>query len=242
MPTPPAPIRHFALLPAAGTGSRMRTDRPKQYLELAGGKSVLEHAVAPFLAAAWIDAVLVVVAPGDHTAGGLAGLQDPRVTVVAAGGATRRDSVLGGLHWLASVRGAQSQDWIHVHDAARPGLDAACLERLKVALEAGTHGALLAVPVVDTVKRGTGERVDGTLSRDGLWLAQTPQSFRHAALAAALAGAPSVTDEASAIEATGERPVLVMGNRRNFKITTEEDLEMMRCLIESTSARRGLPR
>jgi 2-C-methyl-D-erythritol 4-phosphate cytidylyltransferase len=230
MPLEPDSTRHFALLPAAGSGSRMRADRPKQYLSLAG-RSVLEHAIAPFLAARWIEAVVVVVAPDDAIAAGMAGLRDPRIAIVAAGGATRRDSVLGGLRWLASERGAQPGDWIHVHDAARPGLDAATLERLKAALDAGAPGALLAVPVVDTVKRGDAGAVAGTVARDGLWLAQTPQSFRHGALSAALSRHASVTDEASAIEADGGRPALVAGSRRNFKVTTHEDLAMMRCLL-----------
>jgi 2-C-methyl-D-erythritol 4-phosphate cytidylyltransferase len=238
MPLPSASNRHFALLPAAGTGSRMHADRPKQYLALAG-RTVLEHAVSPFLACGWIDLVVVVVAPGDVAAARLEGLRDPRVAVVAAGGATRRDSVLGGLRWLQAERAAGLDDWVHVHDAARPGLELQALGRLKAVLEAGADGALLAVPVVDTVKHGIDGTVDATVSRDGLWLAQTPQSFRLGALAAALARHAAVTDEASAMETEGVRPALVAGSRRNFKITTDEDLAMMRCLMEGTE---GTPR
>jgi 2-C-methyl-D-erythritol 4-phosphate cytidylyltransferase len=263
MPDDTASPRHFAVVPAAGTGSRVGAMQPKQYLPL-GERTVIEHAVAPLLAASWIAQIVVVVAPGDERAAALPGLRHPRIDVVAAGGPSRRESVLGGLGWLAQRCGARGIDWVHVHDAARPGLDADTLERLRDTLErlrdtperlrrtpgdargatvvgmgeGPLDGALLALPVVDTVKQADGGldaghvvRVARTVSRDALWLAQTPQSFRFEALSAALARHADVTDEASAIEAEGGRPVLVAGSRRNFKVTTAEDLEMMRALL-----------
>jgi 2-C-methyl-D-erythritol 4-phosphate cytidylyltransferase len=230
MPTATDAARHFVIIPAAGVGSRLGAGRPKQYLEL-GGCTVLERSVAPFLAADCFAAVVVVVAPGDTLAAGLGGLGDPRVQVLDAGGATRRLTVLAGLQWLAAHRGAADDDWVHVHDAARPGLDAPALARLRDALVDEPVGALLAVEVADTVKRGQGARVAQTVDREGLWLAQTPQAFRHRMLRDALEAHRSATDEASAIEAGGHRPALVAGSRRNFKITTAEDLDMMRVLF-----------
>jgi 2-C-methyl-D-erythritol 4-phosphate cytidylyltransferase len=230
MPESTATARHFAIVPAAGVGSRLGAGCPKQYLDIAG-RTVLERSVAPFLAADWIAAVVVVVAPGDAVAAGLPGLRHESLHIGEAGGATRRLTVIGGLRWLADRLDARPHDWIHVHDAARPGLDRESLGRLHAALENERVGALLAVRAVDTVKQGPTGRVDATLEREGLWLAQTPQAFRHGALLRALERHHRVTDEASAIEASGHRPALVEGSRRNFKVTTIEDLEMMRALL-----------
>jgi 2-C-methyl-D-erythritol 4-phosphate cytidylyltransferase len=228
--------RHFAVIPAAGSGSRMGGDLPKQYLPI-GERTVLELAVAPFVDAGWVSAVLVVVAPGDTAAAALPGLRHERVHVVDAGGATRRSTVLAGLRWLGERLGALPEDWVHVHDAARPGLERDALERLRLALAGERIGALLALPIVDTVKRGPTGRVDATVERDGLWLAQTPQAFRHGMLARALDRHHRVTDEASAIEATGHRPALVEGSRRNFKVTTADDLATMRVLMRDGHSR-----
>jgi 2-C-methyl-D-erythritol 4-phosphate cytidylyltransferase/2-C-methyl-D-erythritol 2,4-cyclodiphosphate synthase len=219
--------RHFAVVPAAGIGTRLGADRPKQYLELEGG-TVLEHTVAVLEACDWIDTVLVVVAPDDVVAAGLAGLAGPRVAVAPVGGATRRASVIGGLRALAERFGARHGDWVWVHDAARPGVEPLALARLLEALRDEPIGALLALPVADTVKRGGSGRSVATVSRDGLWTAQTPQVFGHAMLLAALERHHDVTDEASAIEATGRSPTLVLGTRRNFKVTTMDDLQAMR--------------
>jgi len=219
--------RHFAVVPAAGTGSRLGADRPKQYLDL-DGATLLERTVAALLACPWLLRVVVVTAPGDTLAPTLPGLRDPRVALAAVGGATRRESVLGGLRVLAADHGALAADWVWVHDAARPGVDAASLERLRAALHGERVGALLAMPMADTVKRGGSGRAVATVSRDGLWLAQTPQVFPHAMLGAALERHRDVTDEASAIEATGRAAALVPGSRRNFKVTTMDDLQAMR--------------
>lgn len=234
--------RHFALVPAAGTGSRLGADRPKQYLDL-GGVTVLERSVAALLGCDWIDAVWVVVAPDDIRAASLPGLRDPRVRIAAVGGRTRRASVLGGLRAMVDdgrVDGprAAPHDWVWVHDAARPGVDAASLARLRAALEHERVGALLALPMSDTVKRGGAGRSVTTVPRDGLWLAQTPQVFPHAMLAAALERHHDVTDEASAIEATGRAAQLVPGSRHNFKVTTMDDLLSMRGLPAAAPALR----
>ncbi len=219
--------RHFAVVPAAGTGSRLGADRPKQYLAI-GAATILERSVAALLDCEWLERIVVVVSPEDPTAATLPGLASPRVAIEPVGGATRRESVLGGLLALEARHGARADDWIWVHDAARPGVERASLERLHDALAAERVGALLAMQVADTVKRGGAGRAVSSVERDGLWLAQTPQAFPHGVLRAALERHHAVTDEASAIEAGGRTPRLVPGSRRNFKVTTMDDLQAMR--------------
>ena len=219
--------RHFAVVPAAGTGSRLGADRPKQYLAI-GAATILERSVAALLDCEWLERIVVVVSPEDPTAATLPGLASPRVAIEPVGGATRRESVLGGLLALEARHGARADDWIWVHDAARPGVERASLERLHDALAAERVGALLAMQVADTVKRGGAGRAVCSVERDGLWLAQTPQAFPHGVLRAALERHHAVTDEASAIEAGGRTPRLVPGSRRNFKVTTMDDLQAMR--------------
>jgi len=222
--------RHFAIVPAAGIGMRLGADRPKQYLDL-DGATMLERTVQALLACDWIRRLLVVVSPDDEVARDLAGLAHARVLIVPRGGATRRASVLGGLLELASQCGAGDDDWVWVHDAARPGVDAASLHRLQATLATERIGALLALPVADTVKRGGNQRALQTIDREGLWLAQTPQVFGLGRLREALERHHSVTDEASAIEANGLSPALVVGNLSNFKVTTMDDLQAMRASL-----------
>ncbi len=192
---------------------------------------MLERTVQALLACPWIERLMVVVSPEDEVAHGLAGLVDTRVRIVARGGATRRASVLGGLLALAEQCGARDHDWVWVHDAARPGVDAASLHRLHATLATERIGALLALPVADTVKRGGNQRSLKTIDREGLWLAQTPQVFGLGRLREALQRHHNVTDEASAIEANGLSPALVVGNLRNFKVTTMDDLQAMRASL-----------
>jgi 2-C-methyl-D-erythritol 4-phosphate cytidylyltransferase len=212
---------------------------PKQYLELCG-RSVLECTVAAFLAQAWFDHVAVVVQSDDDIAPRLAGLRNDRVELVRRGGQSRRDTVLNGLTSLAQRGVIDQNDWVYVHDAARPGIEAESLLRLSASLEHETCGALLCMPVADTVKRmdpvssleaSAQYRSGGTVDRSRLWLAQTPQVFRAGVLRRALQAHPTVTDEAGAIEAEGGRPLMVNGSRRNLKITTVEDLIMLRVLM-----------
>jgi len=223
--------RCFAVIPAAGAGTRLASTTPKQYLELAG-RPMLRWSVDALLAPPWIERVVVVAAPDDGRPGRLlAGLD--RVEVFTTGGATRRDSVLAGLRALADA-GARVDDWVLVHDAARPGLDRVALERLRAGLAGSAVGGLLAVPASDTVKQAGADRrtVAATLDRDRIWLAQTPQMFRFGLLADALQRCPSATDEAAALERAGHAPLLVEGARANFKVTTAEDLELMRLVLE----------
>lgn len=227
---------YWALIPAAGRGARMGAERPKQYLSL-GECCVLEHTIHQFLSQDWISGVMVALDADDQDFSQLAVARDKRV-LTTVGGATRADSVLAGLAAIAKLPGAQPQWQVLVHDAARPGVDANSLSRLRQ-LADPNNGGLLALPVADTLKRaqsgGQPAMVASTVSRDGLWQAQTPQMFPLGALRRALERALErdlrITDEASAMEAAGFSPRLVPGDPRNFKITWPADLAMARSLL-----------
>lgn len=219
--------RHFALIPAAGVGARMNASRPKQYL-LVAGRPMLAHVLETFAMAPRIDHVYLVVNPEDAYIDEVMDSMErfkSRITLVRVGGATRQGSVLNGLRAMA---GSTSEtDWVLVHDAARPGLDQALINRLVDNLQNDAVGGLLALPVVDTLKRsGPDNRAQTTVSREGLWAAQTPQMFRYALLRRALEQCEQVTDEASAVEALGLQPKLVEGSARNLKITLPGDIAL----------------
>lgn len=238
---PPAgaarPPRCFALIPAAGIGARMAADCPKQYLPLAG-KPMLRHVLDTFAASPAIAHTWVVVGADDGWIAPLLAAAPPlaqRVSVLRHGGNSRRQSVLNGLQALHGELG--DQDWVLVHDAARPGLTTALIDHLIDALRDDAVGGLLALPVVDTLKRAaaSGEaqgqgrrqvRVQATVPRADLWAAQTPQMFRYGVLRQALEQAADVTDEASAVEALGLQPKLVAGSPRNFKVTMPHDIAL----------------
>lgn len=195
---------------------------PKQYLDIAG-QPILRYTVQAFLAAAEIAHTYVVVSADDaYVEKALAGLQC--VSILRCGGATRRASVANGLRAIATFVG--EQDWVLVHDAARPGLTPELIAKLIARVGEHPVGGLLALPVVDTVKRVTDGRVE-TIAREGLWLAQTPQMFRHGVLSAALMAAKEVTDESSAIELAGLIPLLVEGHACNSKVTSPSDLAVV---------------
>ena len=222
---------YFALIPAAGVGARMQADGPKQYLPI-GGAPMLAHTVKAFLACDAIAHTFVVVSPDDGQIDAVAAPLGAGVSVLRCGGATRMDSILNGLQAIAAR--VHDDDWILVHDAARPGLTAALIDQLIVATGAHPVGGLLALPVVDTVKKTGGDEDAGvaTVARDGLWLAQTPQMFRFSLLRRALDAAresgaeASITDDASAVEALGLSPLLVEGHPRNLKVTLPRDIEI----------------
>ncbi|MDL2355528.1 MAG: 2-C-methyl-D-erythritol 4-phosphate cytidylyltransferase [Pseudomonadota bacterium] len=217
--------RYFALIPAAGVGARMGADGPKQYLPLAG-KPMLRHALDAFLSSERISHTFVVVSADDAQIDAVV----PRhgVSVLRCGGASRMESIRNGLQAIAAQ--VRETDWVLVHDAARPGLNRALIEQLIAEVGAHAVGGLLALPVVDTVKRaGAGEGVVATVARDGLWLAQTPQMFRYRLLRDALAAATdaaAITDDASAVEAMGYAPMLVEGHPRNLKVTLPRDIRI----------------
>lgn len=223
-----------ALIPAAGSGSRVAGAQPKQYAALAG-KPMLWHAVAAVCRPP-VETVFVVLAPSDTAFkscdwSAFAGRLEP----LYCGGETRRDSVYNGL--VAAMAAVQADDWVLVHDAARPCLPAADLERLVEECREDQIGGILALPVAETVKRARkdeagAQRIAGTEERAQLWLAQTPQMFRAALLAEALGKARrTVTDEASAIEQMGLQPRLVPGSRENLKVTWLEDLAIAEAIL-----------
>jgi 2-C-methyl-D-erythritol 4-phosphate cytidylyltransferase len=211
----------------------MSCPAPKQYLALAG-KPMLWHAVRA-LSVPQVSAVFVVLAADDeHFARHDWSAFGEKLQPLYCGGATRRDSVLNG---LVNVRGeVDADDWVLVHDAARPCLPAADLLRL---MEEGANdaiGAILALPVADTVKTAAKDeagvqRIAATQDRSQLWLAQTPQMFRTGLLAQALSKAPGATDEASAVEKMGLKPRLVLGSRQNLKITYPEDVAIAQAIL-----------
>ncbi|PFH04434.1 2-C-methyl-D-erythritol 4-phosphate cytidylyltransferase [Collimonas sp. PA-H2] len=224
---------YFALIPAAGVGARLGTAIPKQYMPLAG-QPMLAHVLTTFAAASEISHVFVVVSPDDGYIAGLMAAAphlQGRVTVLFQGGASRHESVLNGLQAIKEQVG--EDDWVLVHDAARPGLTQGLIAHLIAALKDDRVGGLLALPVVDTLKRGDqNARVAQTVERSGLWAAQTPQMFRHGLLVRALTLAGTVTDEAGAVELLGLRPRLVEGSPRNFKVTLPHDVALAEMFLK----------
>ncbi|UXI01759.1 2-C-methyl-D-erythritol 4-phosphate cytidylyltransferase [Photobacterium sp. TY1-4] len=213
-----------AVVPAAGIGSRMAADRPKQYLHIAG-KTILEHTLDRLLSHAAIRRVIVAISPADPYFHTLPLADDPRITVVD-GGAERADSVFAG---LAAIEDEAS--WVLVHDAARPCVRRTDLDKLITSAHGSDCGAILAAPVRDTMKRGNGRQgIAETVCRDDLWHALTPQMFRvkqlRDSLQYALSQGAVITDEASALEFCGLQPRLVPGRLDNLKVTQPEDLAL----------------
>ena len=224
--------RHFAIVPAAGSGSRFGAEKPKQYLDLLG-RPLIFHTLKALTACPDIERVWVVLAPDDpwwpRTDWSELGA---KLETVRCGGATRAESVSNGLQAAAMV--AADDDWVLVHDAARPCLSPAVLDALFADLANDPVGGILAVPVADTLKRADAEqRVAATVPRDGLWQAQTPQMFRYGLLCDALQKCRDVTDEAGAVEALGLRPKLVRGDATNLKVTYPADLPLAAMILRA---------
>jgi 2-C-methyl-D-erythritol 4-phosphate cytidylyltransferase len=223
-------VRYFGLIPAAGMGARMGGDAgPKQYIAL-GRKTMLEHAIDAMLADARIDHLFVIVAQSDARWQAIRP-RDERVEFLPVGGATRAESVRNGL--VAVAGRYEDNDRVLVHDAARPCLGGDELARLIDEAGMEDDGGLLAIPLVDTLKRGEDGRVGITIDRADLWCAQTPQLFRLASLRAALSpdALAGMTDEASAMERAGHTPRLVHGASSNLKVTTPEDIVLARAVL-----------
>ena len=227
--------RHFAIVPAAGSGARFGAEVPKQYLELAG-KPMIHHALAALCRCERIEQVWVVLSPGDEWWAAFDWTDlGAKLKVAFCGGATRAESVANGLQ--AAADALTENDWVLVHDAARPCLSQAMLAALCDELVNDPVGGLLAVPVADTLKRASpDQRVAATEPRDGLWQAQTPQMFRYGLLRMALTGRPGVTDEAGAIEAAGMRPRLVKADSTNLKVTFPADLRLAELILQGRRA------
>ncbi|NBY71848.1 MAG: 2-C-methyl-D-erythritol 4-phosphate cytidylyltransferase [Betaproteobacteria bacterium] len=242
-PTPCAP-KFWALIPCAGSGSRALTQGPKQYTMLVG-KPLVVHTLEAFAKVDSIQHALLVVSPQDdfftRQPQWLIQKAEPSWSLAACGGATRAQSVRNGLHALAAL-GAQSHDWVLVHDAARCLITPELIERLMLACVTDPVGGLLALPLPDTLKQATLDRyadngdgkvhVDKTMNRDGKWLAQTPQMFRLGDLLGALDSHHlTVTDEASAMELAGHNPKLVASSMQNFKVTYPEDFALAESVL-----------
>lgn len=221
----------IALIVAAGSGLRVGGEIPKQFLHL-GGKPMLRHCLETFTAHPRISGVCVVINPSyrpfyDAAAAGL------QLLPAINGGTTRQESVRLGLENLAPLQ----PDLVLIHDAARPFLDAATIDRTLEALTAH-QAALVAVPMVDTLKRAEGAFSGVTVDRKDLWRAQTPQGFHFPAILAAhqaVAGnGQEMTDDAAVAEARGLRVVLVQGHEDNFKVTTPADLARAERMLQET--------
>ncbi len=224
----------WAIIPAAGIGSRMGSDIPKQYLEI-GSKTILEHSASNFLKHPQIHKVIIVLHPDDDRWHKLAIAKDPKIVTVT-GGEERADSVLAGLEYIQQNGGAD--DWVMVHDAARPCLYTLHIDNLLHARKTSPDGVILAVPSYDTVKFvDKTQTIDRTIKREAIWLAQTPQFFPcknlQSCIKHALADSFEVTDESSAMESKGYRPALVTGSRRNIKVTEQEDLLLASVILAS---------
>jgi 2-C-methyl-D-erythritol 4-phosphate cytidylyltransferase len=232
-------MRYHLIIPAAGSGRRFASSMPKQYAKL-GSSTVIEQALAVFEADQDCASITVAISAEDGQWPAVA-VRHARVTAVT-GGEQRSHSVLNALRSLASH--VRSDDWVFVHDAARPCLTPEDLARLKQQLGDHPVGGLLAVPLADTLKRG-GEGatadVEATLDRTGLWRAATPQVFRFGvllpALDAALESQRLATDEAQAVEWAGHKPRLVAGRADNIKVTTSDDLLLASAIL--TARERG---
>jgi 2-C-methyl-D-erythritol 4-phosphate cytidylyltransferase/2-C-methyl-D-erythritol 2,4-cyclodiphosphate synthase len=235
------PARACAIIPAAGRGSRSGLALPKQYARLGAG-TILARSARTLAGSPSVGAVLIVLEPGDthwHAAGLDKELADlPQVVAVRIGGDTRRASVLAGCELLRRSLGPDADPWVLVHDAARPGLSPQALDRLLGSAQTlDADGAILALPIADTIKRAGPMSADGpaivsaTIDRSACWAAQTPQMFRLERLISAYTACPTATDEAAAIEAGGGRVALIPGEAINFKLTHPEDFALMDTLL-----------
>lgn len=228
--------RYFGLIPAAGTGERFGAGGPKQYQPL-GGRTVLNHAVDALLVGTPLSRVYVVHADRDLQCAEVIGL-GYRIATLSCGGPTRARTVRNA---LAALRGElREDDWVIVHDAARPCLPHDALLRLMREIGDDAVGGLLAIPVADTLKRDDGSgHVAATEPRAGLWQAQTPQMFRYGVLFDAYRSdrALDATDEAQAVELSGKHPRLIQGSSANIKITYPADLALAESLLQARGER-----
>ena len=243
----PSKKKCHALLPTAGTGSRLGGELPKQFQQLAG-KPMLCYAIEAFLKTPQVESIWIGVSPGfidnpilKAIANGAQGIQ-----FLPTGGPTRQETVRNTLAAMLKA-GIAEDDWILVHDAARPGITSALIEKLINSVQVSNEGGILAVPLADTLKQADLDSViagniphsERTIPREHLWQAQTPQMFGlkqlHDALESAIRLEADVTDEASAIELAGAKPLLIEGAARNFKVTHPADWELMQLLLSSAT-------
>ncbi len=229
---PSASVNIFAVIPAAGVGRRMGSVIPKQYIKLAGA-TVFEHCLKKLLAVTALQKIVVAVSADDRFWKDLPVVADSRIMIVE-GGEERCQSVMKGLQALAPY--CQAQDWVLVHDVARPCVAVSDIENQIKVLIAHPVGGILAVPVTDTIKQVDGKVITDTVDRSSLWQAQTPQMFRYQLLLEALQGACerrlTMTDEASALELAGYQPAVVEALKPNLKITRTDDLALAEYFLQ----------
>ena len=228
--------KHIALIPAAGNGSRMGSEIPKQYLPLLG-KPLIFHTLKAFFEHPDISLIAVILHPEDDYWDQYDwSMFSGKLKVLKCGGDTRAASVFNGLKMLP----LNDDDWVLVHDAARPCISDKLISTLLAELKEDDVGGLLAIQIADTIKQSNVEkRVASTTPRDHLWQAQTPQMFRYQMLLKGLQlmGTDKPTDESQAIEFLGHQPKLVKGERSNLKVTLPEDLEMAKIILQARNNR-----
>ena len=239
--------RCHALLPTAGTGSRLGGELPKQF-QLLAGKPMVSYALKAFKETSQIESIWIGVSPGfiDNPVLQMIASSGANIYVVPTGGPTRQETVRNTLAAMMNA-GIPDDDWILVHDAARPGITPTLINQLINTVSNSSSGGILAVPLADTLKQADLDSVvagniphsERTIPRDHLWQAQTPQMFGlkqlHDALENAIRLEADVTDEASAIELTGVKPLLIEGAARNFKVTHPADWDLMQLLLSSSA-------
>ena len=228
------------IIPAAGSGSRMGDVLPKQYLRLAG-KPMIAHTIQVFFNHPRIASINLALNPADEFWRSLTIEPDSKLKLHYTGGESRAATVLNTLNAIDVAHGVDNDDWILVHDAARPGLTQQMLDNLLSELEHDPVGGLLALPLADTLKQSDAfNHVAKTIPRAQLWQAQTPQMFRYGLLKQALtAYKGQSTDEAEAVEALGFQPKLVQGELRNLKVTYPQDLALLEALLMAENVKEN---
>ena len=220
--------KRYLVIPASGVGSRMGADKPKQYLTLNNGLSILDQTLSTLLEMDEIDGCVIAISNQDQYFQHSTLVNHPKILKVVAGGKERFHSVINALEGLQEYAG--SEDWVLVHDAARPCVDPKDVKKLINTLKNHAVGGILAIPAVDTIKQVNANQIEKTLDRSQLWQAQTPQMYRFGllleALNQALAAQVAITDEAGSIEHLGLESLVVESSKKNLKITTTEDLAL----------------
>lgn len=230
--------RFHVVIPCAGTGSRSGMSSPKQYAQIAG-KPMVAHTLSVFNALPSLGHGVVIVSPDDHEMEKiLSSYPLENFQIFNTGGKTRAESVLAGLAALKEL-GIADSDWILVHDAARCLITLDLVDKLVSSCKDDEVGGLLALPLPDTLKSESLGRVSGTISRNDKWLAQTPQMFRwHLLVNALKESGAEATDESSAVEAFGKRPLLIQGAAFNFKVTYPEDMLIAEAILFSRQEKK----
>ena len=225
----------FLIIPASGSGSRMKTSMPKQYLKLENGLSILDQSLKTLLKMDDILGCVIAIPQDDEHFHTSAYQKNGKILAIARGGQERFHSVLNALNTLSEF--ANEDDWVLVHDAVRPCIKANDVQSLINELRDGDDGGILATPVVDTLKLADNSEVQQTVNREGLFLAQTPQMFKFGVLIKALENIVCnnmhITDEAEAVAQIGGKVKIIIGSKNNIKITVADDLQLANYYIEN---------